>query len=77
MITNCPNCAAPIEGYKCNFCGTEVLNFSDITPGKIAFIKIQNTIFKVRADSCSINMLIDGFPKFEFNGTIFEMRKEK
>lgn len=22
IITNCPNCGAPIDGYKCEYCGT-------------------------------------------------------
>lgn len=23
-MTNCPNCAAPLKGGKCEYCGTEV-----------------------------------------------------
>ena len=44
-MTNCPNCAAPIRSLKCEFCGTEVINFSDVTPGKIAYIKINDNVF--------------------------------
>lgn len=31
-ITNCPNCAAVINGPKCEYCGTYVVDFADITP---------------------------------------------
>ena len=26
LITNCPNCGAPIEGNKCPYCGTIFTN---------------------------------------------------
>lgn len=76
-MTNCPNCAAPLEGYKCRFCGTEVVNLSDFTPGKIAFIKIQNHILRIRATTCSVNMSIDAFPEFDFGGIVLEERIEE
>ena len=27
LVTNCPNCGAPIEGGKCPYCGTKFLKY--------------------------------------------------
>ena len=29
-MTNCPNCAAPLDGLKCTYCGTTVYDCTDM-----------------------------------------------
>ena len=45
-MTNCPNCNAPIEPYKCkcDYCGTFYFDFSgiDLTNNKPCYIKVGN-----------------------------------
>lgn len=40
--TNCPNCGAPIEGDKCPYCGTEVIDLCCLDTDKPFYIKIRN-----------------------------------
>ena len=37
---NCPNCGAPIEGVKCQYCGTYFFNICDIDTKKPKYIRI-------------------------------------
>lgn len=37
--TNCPNCGAPIEGEKCEHCGTMFYDFGALEIGKLAYFK--------------------------------------
>lgn len=62
---SCPNCAAPIEGEVCPYCGTVFVDFACIDTEKPFFLKIKRdgkiTIMKVRlnhiekeADCCTV-----------------------
>lgn len=59
METNCPNCGAPIQGVKCEYCGSMFYDFSELpldlqTP---TYVKIkvphmkQNIMMKVIFDN--------------------------
>ena len=39
---NCPNCAAPISGEKCKYCGTVIYDFASIKLDDISYLKISN-----------------------------------
>ena len=39
--TNCPNCGAPIEGVKCPYCKTLLLDFADIEMYQPSFVRIK------------------------------------
>ena len=41
MSRNCPNCGAPIEGVKCPYCGTLLLDFADIEMDKPSYVRIK------------------------------------
>ena len=38
---NCPNCGAPITGYKCAYCGTQFFDFADIDMNKKGYLRIK------------------------------------
>ena len=63
MSRNCPNCGAPIEGVKCPYCGTLLLDFADIDTSKPTFVRIKmdNRIFmvKVRVDDLTFQQSND------------------
>ena len=48
MKTNCPNCGAPIQGPKCEYCGT---NFRDYRTNldEVNLIKAKTGFFKQQA----------------------------
>lgn len=41
MSRNCPNCGAPIEGAKCPYCGTLLLDFADMEMDKPSYVRIK------------------------------------
>ena len=57
-VSNCPNCGAILTGNKCDFCGTEIYDFTSISDEHPAYIKVSiggNTIlFKALLESASI-----------------------
>lgn len=38
---NCPNCAAPITGIKCEYCGTQFLDFALIDMDRPFYIRVK------------------------------------
>ena len=56
--TNCPNCGAPIDGDKCPYCGTEVIDLCCLDTDKPFFIKIRHNgqILRFRVITRSINI---------------------
>ena len=34
IVTNCPNCGAPIDSDKCPYCGTRLINIADLEAGE-------------------------------------------
>lgn len=41
QLLNCPNCGAPIEGEKCEYCGTVFLDFAAIQLGAPSYVKFK------------------------------------
>lgn len=39
---NCPNCGAPITGYKCEYCGTVFYDFADLETGQTAYLRLKH-----------------------------------
>ena len=42
-MNNCPNCGAPIDSYKCEYCGTV---HSDVVQDRIDYLHHKNEILK-------------------------------
>lgn len=40
-MINCPNCGAPIESHKCQYCGTVIFDFAAIEVGKPIWISLK------------------------------------
>lgn len=40
-ITNCPNCGAPVVSNKCDYCGTYIFDFSQISIGEPCWISVD------------------------------------
>lgn len=40
-MINCPNCGAPIDGHKCQYCGTVIFDFASIEVGKPIWISLK------------------------------------
>lgn len=40
-LLNCPNCGAPIDGEKCQYCGTVFYDFAAIDTDKPSYIKMR------------------------------------
>ena len=56
--TNCPNCGAPIEGDKCSYCGTEIIDLCCLDTDKPFYVKLRNNgqIVKFKAMTRGINI---------------------
>ncbi len=39
--TNCPNCGAPINGIKCEYCGTQFFDLADLELNKPGFLRVR------------------------------------
>lgn len=64
MITNCPNCGAPVSGAKCEYCGTPCLDLIDIAPGSTCGVRLRDgdkeIITRMRVDNISARMELNG-----------------
>lgn len=62
---NCPNCGAPIESEKCQYCGSIFIDFGTIETDIPFFLKIRHNdktyIYKVKLNSIDV----------EQNGSVF------
>ena len=38
---NCPNCGAPIDGVKCQYCGTVIYDFANFAIGKESYLRMD------------------------------------
>lgn len=38
---NCPNCGAPITGFKCEYCGTQFFDLADIEMNKRSYLRMK------------------------------------
>lgn len=46
-MMNCPNCGAPIESHKCQYCGTVIFDFASIEVGKPIWISVKSESGKI------------------------------
>lgn len=48
---NCPNCGAPITGIKCEYCGTQFFDFTNMELNKAGYldIKVNDTVHHFKA----------------------------
>lgn len=57
-VSNCPNCGTILTRNTCDFCGTQIFDFTSISDEHPAYIKVSiggNTIlFKALLESASI-----------------------
>ena len=74
-MTNCVNCGAPLEGLKCEYCGTEYLDkntiradFSD--ENMIGDLIIGGVPFKVRLSSVDIDFDSDVITYYRDNAAV-------
>ena len=44
-ITNCPNCGAPIDGDKCSYCVTRLVNIADLEAGEPIWLIFRDRNF--------------------------------
>ena len=56
---NCPNCGAPIDGDKCEYCGTSFINTLSFDMNNTQYLKIRigdNTVItKVYLENMTVN----------------------
>lgn len=41
-MTNCPNCGSPINGTKCEYCGTAFFDMVDISTGGTCIVRLRH-----------------------------------
>lgn len=58
-IINCPNCAAPITGDKCNFCGAVFIDWATIDADTPFYIKFKFNNKVMRAKCYMVNCQMD------------------
>lgn len=56
-MTNCPNCGMPINGDKCEYCGTQFIDFStiDLLNPFVMRIKYGGKIMQFRCYTKDVN----------------------
>lgn len=69
-VLNCPNCGAPIDGEKCQYCGTVFYDFAAIDADKPSYIKmrINGHLFIFKAILTSVEMRHDASSSFYADG---------
>lgn len=55
-VTNCPNCGAPIDGDKCPYCGTRLINIADLDAGEPIWLIFKD---RLRGISRGIRVLVN------------------
>ena len=80
--TNCPNCGYPIQGYKCEYCGTHFYDFTNMEMGKASYFRIKDSSFGVmelRAvpTLASLSMATDEAPTFELELCVLTVKAIK
>ena len=45
LVTNCPNCGAPIDSDKCPYCGTRLVNVADLEAGEPIWLIFKDRNF--------------------------------
>lgn len=57
---NCPNCGAPITGIKCEYCGTQFIDFATIDMDRPFYIRVKqgNSLMTCKARAEEFNIRI-------------------
>lgn len=65
-VSNCPNCGAILTRNTCDFCGTQIFDFTSISDEHPTFIKLRNggktIIFRATLEYASIRF--EDYPVF-------------
>ena len=71
---NCPNCGAPITGFKCEYCGTQFFDFANMELYKWGHlrIKINGNILTIKAlpYNVTLEMNRDELPRLKLEFVI-------
>lgn len=71
-IFNCPNCGMPMEGNRCEYCGTTFHDFTDLNIGDFSYIRLksgdQNILCKVFIPSFKSEAFMYDWSDVYFNG---------
>ena len=72
-MTNCKNCGAPIEGGKCQYCGTEFEACLDMAIGKVVNVSFEHdgrTVeFRMRVSGLELDHTPEVVDLYEWGGT--------
>ena len=65
---NCPNCAAPIIGIRCEYCGTKFLDFASIDMDYPFYIRVKqgNSLMTCKARVKEFNIRIEPEDTMDF-----------
>lgn len=71
---NCPNCRSNILDFDgiCKYCGTRIINYTDILDSKFVYIKMQNNYLKCKCDCVSVSYSPDSYPVVDAEFYIIE-----
>ena len=58
---NCPNCGAPITGIKCEYCGTQFIDFATIDMDRPFYIRVKqgNLLMTCKARVNEFNIRVE------------------
>lgn len=81
-ILNCKNCGHPIHDYKCEYCGTQYYDFTNMEMGKASYFRIKDEHFgvvelKAIPYMASLSMATDERPTFELELDVLTMQQIK
>ena len=85
-MTNCPNCGAPVESYRCSYCGAYIFDFAQTSDKEPFWISVniggEKRLLHVTLDTMEIRM-DDGIgiyadwiyrePYFKFRDPVYQV----
>lgn len=75
-MTNCPNCGAPIEKYKCDYCGTYFIDVADIKERGVSYLRMQfgdeTRLIKARLEETRIKNFFPPVTRGFYGELVFE-----
>ncbi len=72
--TNCPNCGAPLNGSKCEYCGTEIHHVDEDVIRQLEYekLRVQSQIDNIRQTTMLMSMLNGNYKPFHpYTGASF------